>query len=154
MRTRAFVDKCRHFTGVSSRADGSRLAYNSSERGQCAAGVYYDDVQKPGSMMPCFHPEPNRPRAECEKCSWKTPEEIIAETAAREEAFQKSMARLALCRPAIIEHSGYTARNQNGASGTLPCPACKTGTLHYSVAGSNGHVHARCTTPGCANWME
>ncbi len=28
------------------------------------------------------------------------------------------------------------------------------GTLHYSVAGYNGHLWGQCTTVGCARWME
>lgn len=40
-------------------------------------------------------------------------------------------------------------------SGSIPCPICKTGTVHYGYAGGyNGHIHANCTTEECTQWME
>jgi hypothetical protein len=52
------------------------------------------------------------------------------------------------------KYSGYTSVKATGQrQGRIPCPACKTGTVGYSQA-SNGHVHARCSTEGCASWME
>lgn len=39
-------------------------------------------------------------------------------------------------------------------SGTIPCPVCNSGSLMYSRATYNGHVHARCTTKDCVAWME
>lgn len=41
-----------------------------------------------------------------------------------------------------------------GGRGEMPCPKCKSGTLHYSVSGYNGHMHGRCSTPDCFVWME
>lgn len=37
--------------------------------------------------------------------------------------------------------------------GRLPCPICEQGQVSWSRA-SNGHIHARCTTPKCVHWME
>lgn len=51
---------------------------------------------------------------------------------------------------AIQEH----AAGQRGIANVIPCPACGTGQLHYSVARSNGHIHARCSTPGCVTFMQ
>lgn len=39
-------------------------------------------------------------------------------------------------------------------SGEIDCPICKTGKLRFSVARSNGHVHAHCSTRLCMSWME
>ena len=39
-------------------------------------------------------------------------------------------------------------------SGEIDCPICMTGKLLFSVAPSNGHVHAHCTTRLCVSWME
>lgn len=39
-------------------------------------------------------------------------------------------------------------------SGIMPCPCCKVGTLRYSRAAYNGHIHGNCTTTGCVAWME
>ena len=41
-----------------------------------------------------------------------------------------------------------------GGSSSCPCPVCNKGTIKYSVASSNGHMHGRCTTEGCICWME
>lgn len=39
-------------------------------------------------------------------------------------------------------------------SGTMPCPICKTGALHYSRSSYNGHVMATCSTKDCVMWRE
>lgn len=38
-------------------------------------------------------------------------------------------------------------------SEVIDCPAC-TGKLHLYQSAFNGHVHGKCTTPGCVSWME
>ena len=38
---------------------------------------------------------------------------------------------------------------KDGTIGTLTCPACGTGKVHWTRARSNGHLHAQCTTPNC-----
>jgi hypothetical protein len=38
--------------------------------------------------------------------------------------------------------------------GQLECPICKTGTLRFSKAPSNGHIHAACSTEGCVRFMQ
>lgn len=40
-----------------------------------------------------------------------------------------------------------------GGTGECKCPNCD-GTIRYAVASINGHMHACCSTPGCASWME
>ncbi len=42
----------------------------------------------------------------------------------------------------------------NSGKGHIQCPVCTTGTLHYSVASLNGHMHATCDTKGCVSWLE
>lgn len=51
-------------------------------------------------------------------------------------------------RKLITEHS----EGKRSVSGQIICPKCGA-NLHYSIA-SNGHCHARCSTPGCLAWME
>lgn len=53
-------------------------------------------------------------------------------------------------RAAIVKH----AEGKRGVSGQIDCPICKTGKLQYIIAGNNGHIHARCTTDKCVDWME
>ena len=45
-------------------------------------------------------------------------------------------------------------KSGNGGTGSLICPSCGTGTINYSVASVNGHIWGRCSTSGCAAWME
>jgi ribosomal protein S27E len=42
----------------------------------------------------------------------------------------------------------------HGGTGSVKCPSCENGTIRYSVAGVNGHMHACRTTKGCVAWME
>jgi hypothetical protein len=54
-------------------------------------------------------------------------------------------------------HRWYKPNDQKNCftgQGSMPCPVCKTGTLRYSRAAYNGHVHGRCSTDGCVAWME
>lgn len=39
-------------------------------------------------------------------------------------------------------------------SGKMKCPICRIGELSYSRSIYNGHVHARCSSENCVNWME
>lgn len=45
-------------------------------------------------------------------------------------------------------------QNQWGHQGTFGCPACKTGTVRWSRAPNNGHVHFRCSTPDCCLLLQ
>lgn len=51
-------------------------------------------------------------------------------------------------------YSPTTQQNCFTGAGEMTCPVCKTGTLRYSRAAYNGHVHANCTNPDCVRWME
>lgn len=41
----------------------------------------------------------------------------------------------------------------NGGVSEMTCPICG-GLLRYSVAAYNGHIHGKCETEGCVQWME
>lgn len=36
----------------------------------------------------------------------------------------------------------------------MPCPICRTGTMHYAISGYNGHIHAKCDTASCIAFMQ
>jgi hypothetical protein len=145
------MGRCVHFRGI-----GDHIT--------CAAGVHYDVVtlrHEPmpyknrwgrdytsSSSMPCWlvgSPH-NLAGATCAKRQTMTREEAEAQQVRREQ----EIAAMGVARKAIIVHIDATGQY----SGTIPCPTCKTGTLGYSRARSNGHVHARCSTEGCHAWME
>jgi hypothetical protein len=43
---------------------------------------------------------------------------------------------------------------RRGVSDTIDCPNGCGGRMSYSVARSNGHVMARCSSPGCVAFMQ
>jgi UDP-glucose 6-dehydrogenase len=64
-------------------------------------------------------------------------------------------------KKAIVAHSVTLGFVQNAYSrggksvrGSITCPICKTGQLHYTRSSYNGHVHANCSTPRCVAWRE
>lgn len=80
----------------------------------------------------------------CEGCraAWKAEDELNA----RMEQFSRNCT---MAKEAIIKH----AAGRRGLRGQTECPICK-GDLLYSIAKSNGHVHACCRTNGCVRFME
>lgn len=131
--------------------------YNGLMNDCCKAGVKYDTVavvhEAPkGRSVPCI-PKWNRDgEAKCDKFELRTPEEI----AAYEQEMAKRFAHTGMARLAIVDHlGGPWKRGTPGAGGTIDCPCCgKKNSLSFSRAGFNGHIHARCASPGCVSWME
>lgn len=138
--------KCRHFNGVQNDA--------------CKVGVNYDvfrdDVPRPnGICLPCLGEDGAK---DCPKYEIWTAEELKAQ----EEITRRTIECFTIARPAIITESlklGF--RMQSGRDGGKgvhgkidPCPVCKTGVIHFSRAGYNGHVHASCSNSECVRWIE
>ena len=123
---------CKHFNGMQHK--------------KCDAGVTYDIAfgKEPGVFyrMPCF----GAGCITCEHYCRQTPEELEA----IEQQHKSSIERYVKCRKAIVEKTG----GKRGVQGSIKCPCCEIGTLSFSVAGFNGHIHAACSTEGCASWME
>lgn len=87
----------------------------------------------------------------CELSAYPTKEEQEAE----EREVAALFARTDNARKAIVDHlGGPWKRGMPGSAGSIPCPICTTGTLRFSRAGLNGHIHAGCTTEDCVAWME
>ncbi len=133
-------NKCTHFSGI------------REENGRCKAGVCYasvkDDSRQGFGRWPCWKEGEGVP---CEKRHFPTPEEVAAEVAEHEEHTN----RFVLCLGAASQDAkAHGFRKGSGGKGSVPCPACKTGELHYSVAGYNGHMHGCCTTKDCVSWMQ
>jgi hypothetical protein len=122
---------CRHFTGI--------------QHGKCKAGIHYDEVRDE-SARPYRFACLGEGVVTCRKYSPKTPDEVEAE----EREIQSRFADVLVARQAVVEH----AAGRRGVAAELPCPLCKSGTLRYSIARVNGHVHARCSTADCVGWME
>ena len=84
-------------------------------------------------------------KATCASYEEPTEEEIRDQ----ENDFATAFLNINKARKAIVKHIEESGIN----SGSIPCPICSKGQLRYSRA-YNGHIHGRCTTPDCVNWME
>lgn len=119
----------------------------------CNAGVEYATFRDlPHGRKPCFCRNGESPPGGCELAVFPTAEEIAAEDAEHAKIIIESM----LARDAIVAHCGGPwKRGMPSASGAIDCPICSgIGTLRYSRAGVNGHIHAACATDNCVAWME
>ncbi len=133
-----YRQQCRHFNGIQNTS--------------CKAGVRYDWFANRNLLIPCLSLTPS-PRATretglCDKRECYTEADIDA----RQAQIDASMERYRKAGPVITEIR--KANKGRSASGSVPCPACEVGTLHWSISGYNSHMHGKCTTRGCLNWME
>lgn len=153
--------RCRHFNGV--------------QHDKCEAGVCYKTLQEGEKLLPClpWHCDTNKPIASCDKYGVYTAQEIAAQEREIEHSINGTMiARMAIVseldrRHAIGDKSVVSKRSADrdfsetgcmsayvAGAGKIPCPVCKTGTLGYSRAECNGHIHAACSTKNCVRWVE
>lgn len=136
------LTKCKHFNGT--------------KHGSCAAGIPYASVEEkpsPGKplRLPCFtlgtFAGPDLP---CEKRY--IPSETEAEAEARETS-DRLYANAAAIKVAKDDARAKGLKRGSGGYGSVTCTRCG-GTLRYSVAALNGHMHGHCSTKGCVSWME
>lgn len=139
------MTECQHFSGV--------------QRDACKVGVNYRELVGGEDLgyatrIPCLggkHEAKNGPRAECSKFSAMPREEAEAHA----DRVLKSQDNCLLAMAKAHEHARASRlKKGTGGRGELPCPACEKGTLRYSVAGINGHMHAACSDQACVRWME
>lgn len=140
--------RCRHFNGL--------------QHGSCDAGVCYGTLQAGGFLLPClpWTHKAGKPVAQCKSYEVRTPDELEREQRELERLFDGlTVARQAIIADLDNRHSRgdntvVQRANYVAGAGAIPCPACKAGTLKYSRAPYNGHIHAVCSTTGCVQWME
>lgn len=128
------MNYCVHYVG--------RLAF--SDQGPCDLGLQQRPTRR---CLACIggHELPD-PLAECPKWERRSLESAEARADRLEQAFD----RMSVIGPVVAE---WRAKPPVGKEATIDCPACGTGQLYLAQA-SNGHVSGRCTTDGCAHWME
>lgn len=143
------ASKCTHYNGLSGRG----MADDSKTR-CCDAGIVYltvkstDESVKGFARYPCFREGES---VQCPRRHFPTPEEVAAEVAEKNAHFEQMCLAM---RAAQEDAKAKGFKKGSGGGGKVPCPVCKTGTLHYSVAGYNGHMHGRCETKECVAWMQ
>ena len=128
---------------------GDCLHYNGMQNPCCDASVNYEQVggTAPGLFlrMPCRPSfRLDVPKLVCEKRAPATE----ADVAESERIRLESLDRMRAIATALLPLRKTTTQ------GAFPCPACKSGTVRYAIARSNGHAAVKCSTPGCAEWME
>lgn len=98
--------------------------------------------------MPCIegHLLPGGACAICPKWERRTKESGEA----RALTVLRSMRRMTVVWPVI---AAWRKKAPIGKQEVIECPVCK-GRLHLLQSSYNGHVHGRCETPDCLNWME
>jgi hypothetical protein len=149
--------KCKHFNGIGN--DVCRAGVNYLAVAKDHEPIEYRYEGDPPSVkpsvqrrsLPCIV-KSNLGGAVCDKCELPTAEEL----AERDRQIRESFERMAKARAAIVAHLGGSwKKGTPGSRGAIDCPCCgKPGGLHFTRSGYNGHVHARCETDGCADWME
>jgi|SRR6267154_1394007 len=146
---RQIVGRCHHFNGAQNEC--------------CKAGVNYSDLAGPiegrALRMPCTNPvvfakrreELGYKLAECSKLQRTTQAEAEKEAAG---VIGHGDRMMIACAAAHSDATSKGLKKGAGGSSSMPCPLKCGGTLQYSVASYNGHMHARCDTEGCTSWME
>lgn len=130
------MDSCRHFNG--------------SQNKKCLAGIEYLDI--PPKTMPCIPRSVNgRETWPCEKFEIMSIADAEKEADERLVKYERGVKARHAAKDDAKAH-GYG--KGHGGVGAVPCPGCQGGTLRYSVAGYNGHMHGKCSTSGCVSWME
>lgn len=130
--------------------EGKCIHFNGTANKTCKAGVKYGDVsvERPYGSIPCF--EKNKLKT-CREFQLPTSEQI----AQQKEELAAHINNIGIARAAItgeIRERGMEGRN---VTGKIKCPVCESGEISFSCAGAyNGHIHARCSTPECVDWME
>jgi hypothetical protein len=146
---RQIEGRCHHFNGMQNEC--------------CKAGVKYKDLTGEGLgsalKLPCTSSISFSKRrdelgikiSECSKLSRVTREEAEKEV---QDIIKDGDRMMKICSAAHADAEAKGLKKGNGGRSTMLCPANCGGTLAYSVATYNGHMHAQCSTENCASWME
>jgi len=104
-----------------------------------------------GIRIPCLVRDAKTCSVTCESRILPTREQAEATVDECDKLLKRTMLAVTLAH----EHAKTNGLGVgHGGMSSLPCLLECGGSLKYSVAGINGHMHARCTTKGCVSWME
>lgn len=115
----------------------------------CGASARMDAGRQAGqpNMTPCIG---GHKAADVLALCPKWQRRSIEHAEARADSIERTMNRMAIVDPVV---NAWRDKPPRGKAEVIECPACK-GRLHLSQSAYNGHVHAKCETPGCVAWME
>lgn len=134
------MNTCVHFTGI--QHDSCKAEVNYHQQFGSGAGCF--------ANIPCTHYPDEAISKSCPRVKYPTREEAVVEQDNRDAHSKKAMLAISAAHD-DAKAKGY--RQGNGGQDSMKCPLCTEGTLRYSVATINGHMHASCTN-GCVSWME
>lgn len=132
---------CRHYRYVRGPDGGPRCAVSSAPPVDWLACMPPDPSPLvPGNTTPRVLP---RIPVACPKREEWTEAERAAWQVWRREAMLRAVLIMRVIQSV-----------QSVSAGVIPCPACGVGTVSWSRAACNGHIHARCSTPDCFAVMQ
>lgn len=145
---------CIHFNGVQNKLCDRGVAYanwdgpkpcikfiEKSARG----GTYLE----PGEVAAERKPFPGADKAKpCPFWQAPTDEQVQQDRRETEQALQRATLAIKVASAWRVRPKPAQDRQE-----VVECPACK-GRLHLSQSSYNGHVHGKCETAGCVQWVE
>jgi len=143
-------------SGDNGYAPGWCIHYRGAhDHETCEKEVRYDSFQ-PRNMktQPCFLDSKGQSSPEALPCPHlrrPTLEEIAAHKTYVSDRLEKLTLGMCLVRDDAAKNG---LRKGRGGRGSVTCPVCRSGTLSYTVASYNGHIHGHCSTDGCLSWMQ
>ncbi len=116
---------------------------------ECDAGINYrkqvgGDDNGWVIRSPCF--KKHNTEIKCRLFVEPTDQEIETEEKKWDEHMEK-------IRVTLEDVPKLKKKHPNGGDGSYSCPICP-GTVLYSIAALNGHIHLKCSTEGCTHIME
>lgn len=132
---------CVHFSGTIRDTCDKGYNYLQVAREQTQEGI---DISE---RMPCAA----RNEVSCPDYLEPTQEDIDRD----ELEILNLLDRFSATRKAIVQYIEKKDKKAVDFTANIPCLYCNAGTIQFSYAGNyNGHIHARCNTPGCVQWTE
>lgn len=126
---------CKYFNGIQ---------HEECEKGVNCRELVGGDVHGWVKRSPCF--KKHKTVIVCNEMELPTNQEIKK----FDEDFKAFVKKMTVAMEIVPR---LKAKHPNGGNGQIECPACK-GTLSYSIARTNKHIHMRCNTDGCISMME
>ena len=145
---------CIHFNGVQNDTCKRGVRYDQFARGKpciqfiqksARGGTYLRAGELPAETKPFFGA---LPKESCAFYEEPTAEQVQADRAEIDAHFVKTIAAIKVSSAWRLKPKPASDRQD-----VVECPVCK-GKLHLSQSAYNGHVHGKCETADCVEWME
>ena len=148
--------------------------FNGIDKKECEAGYNYLEVARPLNRQEIYWHNENYSDSDVERTAivkripckainkvdckgYREPTfgEILESKEKHERWFVKIMGQTNRTRAVIIDYIKQNNALNSDFSGQIPCPICKEGQVNFTYAGAyNQHIHARCDSSSCVQWME